>query len=79
MSSKPGKHTWILDTSRDWDRRVQGFREHIAIDGSVKGVSGRDAACGWEVVHLDHDKEEEPWYATYDSSLHHPYLQSGLC
>ena len=28
----------------DWNRRVEGYREHIAIDGSVKGVSGRE--CG---------------------------------
>ena len=26
-----------------------GFREHIAIDGSLNGVSGRDAACGLAV------------------------------
>ena len=42
-----------------WDRRVQGFREHFAIDGSSTGVSGREAVCGWPVVHLDDDKSEE--------------------
>ena len=40
------QQAWISDTSREWDRKVGGFREHIAIDGSLNGVSGRDAACG---------------------------------
>ena len=31
-----------------------------AIDGSLIGGSGRDAACGWAVAQLDYDKEEEP-------------------
>ena len=41
----------------------------MAIDGSWKGVSGKDAACGWAVVRLDYDKEEEPWYATSGTML----------
>ena len=61
--SRPWKQKWIPDTSRDWDRRVEGFREHIAIDGSVTRISRRDAACGWAVVQLEYDKEEEPRYA----------------
>ena len=44
---------------------MEGFRDHIAIDGSLKGVLGRDVACGWAVVQLDHDKEEEPWCAIF--------------
>ena len=43
---------------------VEGFRNHIAISGSLKGVLGKDAACGWAVVQLDCDKEEEPLYAS---------------
>ena len=35
----------------------------MAIDVSLKGVSGGDAACGWAVVQVDYDKEEEPVYA----------------
>ena len=60
---------WISETSRWWDRRVESFRNHTAIDGSLEGVSGRDAACGWAVVQLDYDKEEEPWYATYGAII----------
>ena len=40
---------------------MEGFREHIAINDSLDGFSGRDAVCGWLVVHLDFDKEEDPW------------------
>ena len=32
----PWKQKWISDTSRDWDRKVEGFRDNIAIDGSLK-------------------------------------------
>ena len=56
-SSKPWKQNWMSDTSRDWERRVEGFREHIAVDGSLKGVSGRDAARGL----ADYVKDSEPW------------------
>ena len=49
--------------------RMEGFRSHVAICGSVKGVSGKDAACGWAVVQLDCDTEEEPWLAIYGSIL----------
>ena len=51
--------TWLSDASREWDWKVEGFREHIAIDASLKGVSRRDASCGWAVVQLDNDTEEE--------------------
>ena len=46
-----------------------GFREHIAIDGSSNGVSGRDAACGCAVVQLFYRKEEDPLYAIHDTIL----------
>ena len=49
------------DTSQDWARKVEGFGEHIAIDGSLKGVSGREPGCGC-AVQLDLN-EEEPWHA----------------
>ena len=57
-----------MSTSREWDRKIEGFRGHFAVDGSLKGVSGRDAARGWAVVQLDNDKEE-PWYTIYGTML----------
>ena len=32
------------------------FRKHIATDVSLKGVTVRDAACGWAVVQPDNDQ-----------------------
>ena len=52
----------MSDITWEWDGRMEGFREHMAIDGSLKGVSGRGAALECTVVQLDHDKEEEPWH-----------------
>ena len=50
-----------LGASREWDRKVEGFREHIGIDSSLKGTSGqRCSFCGQAVVDLDCDTEEEP-------------------
>ena len=62
-SSNPWKQKWISDTSPAWDRRMNGFREHIASYGSQKGVSERHVTCGWAVVQLDYDTAEDPWYA----------------
>ena len=38
-SCKSWKQRWNSDTSRGWCRRVEGFREHIAIDDSLERVS----------------------------------------
>ena len=64
-----GKQKCISDASRDWDRRMKSFRDHIAIYGLLKRLSGLDAACGWAVVQLDQDMSEEPWYAIYGTML----------
>ena len=40
------------------DRNEEGFRAHFAIDGSLKEVSGNDAACGWTVAQMDHVKRK---------------------
>ena len=34
---------------------VEGFRNHVATDGSLLGVSDMWSACGWSAVQLDHD------------------------
>ena len=48
---------------------MRGFLQPSALDGSLKGVSGRHAACGWAVVQLANDKEEEPWYAIHGTMM----------
>ena len=73
--SKLRKQKWISDTCRSWERRVEGVRSHIATDGSREESSGIDAACGWAVVQLGHDKQEDPWYATCGTVL----AEEGCC
>ena len=34
---------------------VEGFRNHVATDGSLLGVSDMWSASGWSAVQLDHD------------------------
>ena len=63
------KLLWITEASRSLDRRTEGFRNHLAIDGSLNGVSRKDAARGWAVVQLNYDKKEESWYASYGTML----------
>ena len=39
---------------------VEGFRDHVATEGSLLGVWGRWSACGLSFVHVDHDGEMLP-------------------
>ena len=48
----------------------------MVIDGSLKGVSGRHAACGWAAVELDDDEEDAPWYAIHETMLAELEVQS---
>ena len=46
---------------------VEGFKGHVATDGSLLGSAGKWRACGWAVVQLDHDEEMEPLHGMYGS------------
>ena len=46
---------------------VEGFRSHVATDGSLLGTAGNWGACGWAVVELDYDEEVEPLLGMYGS------------
>ena len=48
---------------------MEGFRGHIAIEGSWKGVPGQDVVCGWAVVQLAYDQDEEPPYVICGTML----------
>ena len=49
---------------------VEGFRNHVAIDGSLLGVSGRWMESVWSVVRLDPDEEMEQMHGcTLDAEL----------
>ena len=50
-----------------WRMPVQGFREHVAADGSLLESAGKWRACGWAVVQLDYDEEMGPLLGMYGS------------
>ena len=35
----------------------EGFKGHVATDGSLMAAAGKWRACGWSVVQLDYDEE----------------------
>ena len=35
---------------------AEGFKGHVATDGSLLGTAGKCGACGWSVVQLDYDE-----------------------
>ena len=51
-----------------WGMKVEGFRGHVATDGSLFGKTGKWRACGWAVVQLDYDEEMEPLDVVFGSN-----------
>ena len=41
-----------------WSRRVNDIRRRSASDGTLIGMSGKNAACGWSVLQLDYDEDQ---------------------
>ena len=39
---------------------AEGFKGHVATDGSLLGTVGKWKACCWAVVQMDYDEEMEP-------------------
>ena len=63
---------WESEKHKSWSLPAEGFRNHVTIDGSLLGISGKWSACGWSVVQLDHDEEKGPMhgmYGTLDAEL----------
>ena len=46
---------------------AEGFKGHVATDGSLLGKAGKWRACGWAVVQLDHDEVVGPLRGMYRS------------
>ena len=38
---------WESEKHRSWCMQVEGFRGHVATDGSLLGKTGKWEACGW--------------------------------
>ena len=58
---------WEFENHRSWSVLGEGFRGHVATDGSLLGKTGKRRACGWAVVQLDYEEEMGPLYGMYDS------------
>ena len=56
---------WESEKHRSWCMQVEGFRCHVATDGSLLGKTGKWGACGRAVVQLDYDEEMEPKHGMY--------------
>ena len=46
---------------------AEGFKGHVATDGSLLGTAGKWCACGCALVQLDHDEEMGPLQGMYGS------------
>ena len=58
---------WESEKHRTWCMPVEGFKGHVATDGSLSGKAGKWRACGWAVVQLDCDEGMGPWRGMYGS------------
>ena len=60
---------WESKKHTSWGMLVEDFRNEVATDGSLLGVSDRRSACGWSVVMLDHHKKMHGMNGTLDAKL----------
>ena len=51
---------WESEKHQSQSMQVEGFRSHVATDGSLLGTAEKWGACGWAVVQLDYDEEMAP-------------------
>ena len=47
---------WESEKHKSWSMPAEGFKGHVATDGSLLGTAGKWEACGWSVVQLDYDE-----------------------
>ena len=58
---------WESKKHKSWGMPVEGFKGHVATDGSLLGTAGKWGACGWSEVQLDYEEELGPLYGMYGS------------
>ena len=56
---------WESEKHKSWGLLAEGFKGHVATDGSLLGTAGRWGRCGRSVVQLDFDEELGPLYGMY--------------
>ena len=52
---------------KSWGMPAEGFKGHVATDGSLLGIAGKWGACGLSAVQLDYDEELGPLHGMYAS------------
>ena len=58
---------WESEKQKSWGLPAEGFKGHVATDGSLLGRAGKWRACGWPVVQLDSDEKVVPLNGMYGS------------
>ena len=58
---------WESERLKSWVVPAEGFKGHVATDGSLLGTAGKWCACGWAVVQLDSDEELVPLHGMHGS------------
>ena len=58
---------WESEQHKSWCMPAEGFKGHVATDGSLLGTAGKWIACGWSVVQQDYDEELWPLHGMYGS------------
>ena len=52
---------------KSWCMPAEGFKGHVATEGSLLSIAGKWRACGWAVVQLDHDEDMGSPHGMYGS------------
>ena len=58
---------WESEKHKNWSMPADGFKGHVATNGSLLGRAGKWEACGWAVVQLDFDEELGLLHGMYGS------------
>ena len=58
---------WESEKHKSCGLPAEGFKGHVATDGSLLGNAGKWRACGWAVVQLDYDEEMGPLHDMHGS------------
>ena len=58
---------WVSEKHKSWRMPEEGFKGHVATDGSLQGTAGKWGAYGWSEVQLDYDEELGPLHGMYGS------------
>ena len=58
---------WESEKHKGWGMPAEGFKGHVATDGSHFGTAGKWSARGWSVVQMDYDEELGLLHGMYGS------------